>query len=52
MPMAEVEAWAKELLQKSPTTLKFFKHSFNADSAHIGGISNMVIDALGAILSN
>ena len=47
MPMAEVEAWAKELLQKSPTALKFLKYSFNADSAHIGGISNMAMGALG-----
>jgi naphthoate synthase len=46
MPMAGAEAWAKELLQKSPTTLKFLKYSFNA-SAHIGGISNMVMGALG-----
>jgi len=52
MPMAEVETWAKELLQRSPTALKFFKYSFNADSAYIGGISNMAMDALGAILSN
>jgi len=36
--MAEVEAWAKELLQKSPTALEFLEYSFNADSAHIGGI--------------
>ena len=52
MPMAGAEAWAKELLQRSPTALKFFKYSFNADSAHIGGISNMAMDALGAILSD
>ena len=44
--MAEAEAWAKELLQKSPTALKFLKYSFNADSAHIGGISNMAMGAL------
>ena len=44
--MAEAEAWAKELLQKSPTALKFLKYSFNADTAHIGGISNMAMGAL------
>jgi naphthoate synthase len=44
--MEEAEAWAKELLQKSPTALKFLKYSFNADSAHIGGISNMAMSAL------
>ena len=44
--MAEAEAWAKELLQKSPTALKFLKYSFNADTAHVGGISNMAMGAL------
>jgi dihydroxynaphthoic acid synthetase len=44
--MAEAEAWAKELLQKSPTALKFLKHSFNADTAHINGISSMAMGAL------
>ena len=42
----EARAWANELLQKSPTALKFLKYSFNADSAHIGGISNMAMSAL------
>jgi naphthoate synthase len=44
--MEEAEAWAKELLQKSPTALKFLKYSFNADTAHVGGISNMAMSAL------
>ncbi|HKA55677.1 MAG TPA: 1,4-dihydroxy-2-naphthoyl-CoA synthase [Candidatus Binatia bacterium] len=44
--MAEARAWADELLQKSPTALKFLKYSFNADTAHIGGISNMAMSAL------
>jgi len=44
--MEEAESWAKELLQKSPTALKFLKYSFNADTAHIGGISNMAMGAL------
>jgi dihydroxynaphthoic acid synthetase len=44
--MVEAEGWAKELLQKSPTALKFLKYSFNADSAHIGGISNIAMGAL------
>ena len=42
----EAQAWAKELLQKSPTALKFLKYSFNADTAHIAGISNMAMGAL------
>jgi naphthoate synthase len=44
--MDEARAWAKELLQKSPTALKFLKYSFNADTAHIAGISNMAMSAL------
>jgi len=44
--MDEARAWAGELLQKSPTALKFLKYSFNADSAHIGGISNLAMSAL------
>jgi len=44
--MEEAEAWAKELLQKSPTALKFLKYSFNADTADIGGISNLAMSAL------
>lgn len=44
--MEEAEAWAKELLQKSPTALKFLKYSFNADTAQIGGISNMALSGL------
>jgi naphthoate synthase len=44
--MDEARAWANELLQKSPTALKFLKYSFNADTAHVGGISNMAMSAL------
>lgn len=44
--MDEARAWANELLQKSPTALKFLKYSFNADTAHIGGISNMAMSGL------
>ena len=44
--MDEARSWANELLQKSPTALKFLKYSFNADTAHIGGISNMAMSGL------
>lgn len=44
--MEEARSWANELLQKSPTALKFLKYSFNADTAHIGGISNMAMSGL------
>ena len=43
---AEVRRWADELLQRSPTALKFLKHSFNADTEHIAGVSNIAFDGL------
>lgn len=30
----------------SPTALKFLKHSFNADTDHISGISHIAFDGL------
>ncbi|RJR27535.1 MAG: 1,4-dihydroxy-2-naphthoyl-CoA synthase [Desulfobacteraceae bacterium] len=38
---AEVEKWARELLQKSPTSLAFIKASFNVDSDHAMGVTAM-----------
>jgi 2-ketocyclohexanecarboxyl-CoA hydrolase len=43
---AEVEAWCEELLEKSPTALKLAKYSFNADTDHIHGITEMGFSAL------
>jgi 2-ketocyclohexanecarboxyl-CoA hydrolase len=43
---AEVRRWADEMLEKSPTALKVLKHSFNADTDSIGGISTMAFDTL------
>ena len=43
---AEVEAWCRELLAKSPTALKLAKFSFNADTDHIHGISELGFSAL------
>jgi 2-ketocyclohexanecarboxyl-CoA hydrolase len=43
----EVRAWADEMLVLSPTALRIVKHSFNADSESIAGISTMAFDALG-----
>lgn len=37
----EVRRWADEILEKSPTALRFLKHSFNADSESIAGIGQM-----------
>lgn len=40
-------AWATEILAKSPTAIRFLKHSFNADSESIAGISQVAFDGLG-----
>lgn len=37
----EVMLWAKELLERSPTALRFLKHAFNADTDHVYGIQNL-----------
>ncbi len=44
--MDETRAWAGEILTKSPTAIRFLKHSFNADSESIAGISQLSFDAL------
>jgi naphthoate synthase len=38
--------YARKIASYSPTALKFLKHSFNADSEHIAGISNVAFDGL------
>ncbi|MEU3984018.1 enoyl-CoA hydratase-related protein [Streptomyces sp. NPDC026672] len=35
------KAWIEELAQYSPTALRFLKHSFNADTDHQGGLSQL-----------
>lgn len=42
----EVRAWADEILALSPTALRALKHSFNADSESIAGLSTMAWDTL------
>jgi 2-ketocyclohexanecarboxyl-CoA hydrolase len=42
----ETEKWCRELLEKSPTALKLAKQSFNADTEHIGGITELGFAAL------
>ena len=36
-----VNEWCGELLQRSPTALRFLKHSFNSDTDHVYGIQNL-----------
>ncbi len=42
----EAKAWAAEINEKSPTAIKFLKQSFNADTDHQAGFSNMAMTAL------
>jgi dihydroxynaphthoic acid synthetase len=39
--MEEALAWGRQAAQLSPTALRFLKHSFNADTAHIAGLSQL-----------
>jgi naphthoate synthase len=43
---AEVRRWADEMLEKSPTALRFLKHSFNADSESVAGIGQLAFAGL------
>jgi dihydroxynaphthoic acid synthetase len=38
--------WARKITSHSPTALRFLKHSFNADSDHLAGISHLAFDGL------
>ena len=44
--MAEAKAWAAEVATKSPTAIRFLKQSFNADTDHQAGLSNLAMSAL------
>jgi 2-ketocyclohexanecarboxyl-CoA hydrolase len=44
--MNEARAWAREILDKSPTAIKIAKASFNADTDHIRGISALGMSSL------
>ena len=41
-----VREWADKILAKSPTALRVLKHSFNADTESIAGLSSMAWDTL------
>ena len=43
---AEVRRWADEILALSPTALRFVKHSFNADTAHLEGLGAVAFSGL------
>jgi naphthoate synthase len=44
--MAEAKEWAAEVAGKSPTAIRFLKQSFNADTDHQAGLSNLAMTAL------
>ena len=49
VPLAQLQdeavAWAREILQHSPTALRFLKASFNADTDGLAGIQQLAGDA-------
>src|SRR5262249_13693635 len=44
--LAEARQWAAEILALSPTALKVIKASFNAETEHIAGLTQMAFGAL------
>jgi dihydroxynaphthoic acid synthetase len=50
--MEEARALAKQAVALSPTALKFLKHAFNADSAHIFGQVKMAADGLASFVNS
>jgi naphthoate synthase len=50
VPAAELLAtaleWGRRMCALSPTALRFLKHSFNADTDHLGGLSHLAFDGL------
>jgi len=49
VPLVQLEAeavqWAREILEKSPTALRFLKASFNADTDGLAGLQQLAGDA-------
>lgn len=49
VPLAELEAeavlWANEILEKSPTAIRFLKRAFNADTDGLAGLQELAGDA-------
>ena len=50
--MDEARALARKAVALSPTALKFLKHAFNADSAHIFGQVKMAADGLASFVNS
>jgi len=48
--LTEAKAWVEEFSAYSPTAIRFLKHSFNADTDHQGGLSQLAIAGLDVFL--
>ncbi len=48
----EAKRWAAEIADKSPTAIRFLKHSFNADTEHQAGLANMAAAGLDLLLAS
>jgi dihydroxynaphthoic acid synthetase len=44
--VAEAKRWAADIAAKSPTAIRFLKHSFNTDTEHQAGLANVTTAAL------
>lgn len=44
--LTEAKAWAAQIAAMSPTAIRFLKQSFNADTDHQAGLSNLAMSAL------
>ena len=49
---AEVRGWADEMLALSPTSLRFLKQSFNADTEHLAGLGQLAFTGLGLFVES
>jgi naphthoate synthase len=49
---AEVRQWADEIMQLSPTSLRFLKQSFNAETEHLAGLGAVAFSGLNAFLES
>jgi naphthoate synthase len=50
--LAEARRWAAEIAEKSPTAIRFLKHSFNSDTEHQAGLANMATTGLGLLVDS
>jgi 2-ketocyclohexanecarboxyl-CoA hydrolase len=48
----EVRQWADEIMQLSPTALRFLKQSFNAETEHLAGLGAVAFSGLNAFLES